>query len=82
MTAEEIKDKAQEIVNELNMAGGIASVFVPQYAAFIAIGKAMSQFIPGLAETVTRWIDGEEPTEDEVKDMLSKLAVLANPDLP
>lgn len=82
MTPAELKEQLEAIVAQLNQAGGIASAFVPQYAAFIAIGMAVDKLVPGMVADVAAWIEGSPPTEEEVADMAAKLAVLGDPNLP
>ncbi len=82
MTPEQTKDLLTNIVSDANEVGGIASMFAPQYAAFIAIGMAMDKQIPGLVSSVQAWIEGEDPTEEELIDHAAKLTVLSNPNAP
>lgn len=82
MTAQELQARLEAIIAGLNQAGSVAQVFLPQYAALIAIGQAVDVLLPGLAGDVARWIAGEEPSPDEKAELARKLSVLADPNLP
>lgn len=82
MTPEETKSLLDNIVAELNQAADFAGALDPAIIPFIVIGKAVSKQIPGLVSSVQNWVEGNPPTEAEKKELLAKLAVLGNPDLP
>ncbi len=82
MTPAELKTELENIINDINQGASIASVFAPQYAAFIAIGQAVDKLIPGLVADVDSWIQGVEPSDEEKADMASKLAILGDPKQP
>ena len=79
MTPAETKNLLTNIVNDINSVGGVASMLVPQYAAFVAIGIAMDKQIPGLVSSIQEWIEGSPPSDEELMDHAAKLAVLSDP---
>jgi len=82
MTPEQTKNILTNVVNEVNAVGGIAEMFTPQYATFIAIGMTMDRQIPGLVSSIQAWIEGNTPSDDELADHAAKLAVLSDPNAP
>jgi hypothetical protein len=82
MTPQELKAFLANIVAELNGVADFAGVLAPQFAAYIAIGKAIDTQIPGLAAMVDSWIQGNPPTPEELADFGAKLKVLNDPNLP
>ena len=82
MTPAEIRAQVQKVIDALEMGEGIAaSVFAP-IAPYVVLAKVVESQIPGIVEMVANWIEGAEPTDAEVQDMLAKLAVLGDPDSP
>lgn len=82
MTAEEVEALTNEIIAGLESGADMASVLAPQIIPFVLIGKAIDKVVPGLAGMITRWVDGNPPTEEEKADLRAKLAVLADPNNP
>jgi len=82
MTPEELKDLLDNIVTEVNSVADAAAGVDPALLPFIAIGKAIDKQIPGLAETIDKWIQGNPPTTEEKTLVLQQLSVLGNPNLP
>lgn len=82
MTAQEIEQLTNEIIAGLESGADMASVLAPQIIPFVLIGKAIDKVIPGLAGMITRWVDGNPPTDEEKADLQAKLAVLGDPNNP
>jgi hypothetical protein len=82
MTPAELKTLLDNIVTEVNGAADFAGALDPAIIPFIAIGKAVDKLIPGLAESVDNWIQGNPPTDAEKAELAQQLSVLGNPDLP
>lgn len=82
MTADEVKSLVQTIVTDLQAVSSLAAGVDPALVPFIAIGKAVSNQLPGLAGTVTAWIQGNPPTDPEVQTLLEQLSVLGDPKAP
>lgn len=82
MTPEELKQTVENVVVELGTVADIAAGVDPALVPFIAIGKAVSKQIPGLVEAVDSWLQGNAPTDAEKADLIQKISVLENPDLP
>ena len=82
MTPAEIRAKVQSVIDALELGEGIAAgVFAP-FAPYLVLAKVVENQIPGVVEMVANWIEGNAPTDAEIQDMLDKLAILGNPDLP
>lgn len=82
MTPAELRSLLENIVTQVNSAATFAEALAPQYAAFIAIGKAVDSQVPGLVEAVDNWIHGEPPTDLEKAELADKLKVLGDPNAP
>lgn len=82
MTPQEVEQLAAEIVAGLESGADMASVLAPQIIPFVLIGKAVDKVVPGLAGMITRWVDGNPPTPEELEDFKKKLAVLGDPNNP
>lgn len=82
MTADEVKSIVQTIVTDLQAVGSLAAGVDPALVPFIAIGKAVSNQLPGLAGSVTAWLEGNPPSDAEVATLLQQLTVLADPNAP
>ena len=82
MAPADLKQVLQNIVGEVNAVADIAAGVDPALLPFIAIGKAVDKSIPGLAEGVANWIQGNPPTDAELADFQAKLSVLSDPNAP
>jgi hypothetical protein len=82
MTSDELHDLLANIIAGLEAGADLASAIAPQLIPFIIIGKAVDKMVPDLAAQVQRWIDGNPPTQQELDEFQSKLAVLSDPDAP
>lgn len=82
MTADELKQTIDNVVNELNGVADFAGVLDPALLPIIAIGKAVDKQIPGLVAAVDNWIKGNPPTDTDKATLVQQLSVLGNPDLP
>ena len=82
MTADEVKNTVQSIVDDLDAVSTLAAGLDPALVPFLAIGRAVEKQLPGLAAAVTNWIQGNKPTPDEVQTLLQELAVLGDPNAP
>ena len=82
MSREELNNLLENILTGAETAASFAGVIAPEILPFIAMGKALETLVPGLADTMAKWIEGTPPTEEEKAELRAKLAVLGNPDLP
>lgn len=82
MTQQQIEDLAKQIADSIRSGLDITSIFVPAGAAWMVIGRAVASVVPDLASTVTGWIEGNPPTEEELAEFKRKLAVLTDPNNP
>ncbi len=82
MTPEELKSLLETIVSEAGAVADIAAGVDPALRPLIAIGKAVAAHIPGLVASVDAWIQGNPPTQSDKDDLLAKLKVLGDPNLP
>lgn len=82
MTQEQLDSLNLEISTAVDQAGNIIGVIDPALIPFIVLGKAVAKSIPGVVDVIQKWIAGTPPTDAERADLLAKLAVLSNPDLP
>lgn len=82
MTPAEIQTTVENIVSDLSAVSAVAAGVDPALVPLIAIGRSVASQLPGLAAAVTSWIQGNPPTDAEKADLLQKLSVLDNPNLP
>lgn len=82
MTSDQIKSVVQTIVNDLEAVGTLAAGVDPALVPFIAIGRAVSNQLPGLAQTVAGWMQGNPPTDADTTQLLQQLGVLGDPNAP
>lgn len=82
MNAIQTETLLKTIIDDLGVAADYISVLDPQIIPFITIGKAVGKLVPGLAEAVQNWIEGNPPTEAELAEFKAKLATLSDPNLP
>lgn len=82
MTNAEIEQLTNEVVLSLEFGADLASVFAPEIVPFVVLGKALDKTVPGLAGIVTRWVEGNPPTDEEKAVFKSKLATLSDPNNP
>lgn len=82
MTADEVKQTVQNIVDDVDAVASLAAGIDPALVPFLAIGRAVEKQLPGLAAAVTNWIQGNAPTEQEKQDLVKQLGVLGDPNAP
>lgn len=82
MTPAALRTLLDNIVTEIGSVADIGGGIAPQFLPAIVIGKAVAKQIPGLAEAVDNWIQGNPPTQAELDEKAAKLAVLDDPNLP
>lgn len=58
----------------------MAQIFLPQFTAFIVMGRAAAKAAPGLYEDVVKLLSKDEPTAEEKADLVRKLEALAHPE--
>lgn len=69
-----------EVNSAVNTAGAIASVIMPQYAAFIVLGQAIAKAMPELYDDVIRLLNKQEPTDEDTAELAKKIAALSAPE--
>jgi hypothetical protein len=82
MTSTEVKSIVTTIVTDLEAVSTFAAGVDPALVPFIAIGKAVANQLPGLAASVTNWLQGNPPADAEVATLLQQLGVLGDPKAP
>lgn len=82
MTPAELRAKVQAVIDGIELGEDSVGAVLKPIVPYIVVAKVIEDQIPGLVELVDNWIQGNPPTEAEAQDMLAKLAVLDNPDLP
>ena len=70
----------EAIAGAVESAVSVAQVFLPEYAAFFVLGRAVAKAAPGVYEDVVRLLEKAEPTEEEKEDLARKLKALASPE--
>ncbi len=82
MTNQQIEDFSTDLSATIKAGLDITSAFVPMGATWMLLGKAVATAMPGLAKTVTSWVDGNPPTDEELEEFKRQLAVLMDPNAP
>lgn len=82
MTTQQIDELAEQIGADIKTGLDITAIFVPETIPLVIIGRAVERLVPGLSKTVARWVAGNPPTDEELAELKSQLAVLADPDNP
>ena len=81
MTQEELQKLKDGIADAVRLGSGVATIVVPQYAAYIAIGKAVGLIAPDLVNDVIKFFEKDaEPTPEEVTALHEKIEWLMNPE--
>ena len=74
------ENKQTAVLEAVDAAAALAQVFLPQFTAFIVLGRAAAKAAPGLYEDVVKLLSKDEPTPEEKQDLARKLQALANPE--
>jgi hypothetical protein len=82
ISPENVKLILTQAVDYLDVGETIAAGVDPALIPFIAIGKAVESQIPGIAASITAWIEGNDPTSAEIDEHAKRLAVLSDPNAP
>lgn len=78
MSANETNSAA--VIEAVDAAANLAQIFLPQFAAYILLGKTLAKAAPELYADAVKLVSVEEPTEAEKADLARKLELLANPE--
>jgi hypothetical protein len=76
MTAEQVKQLTQDIVAGLETVEDIAAGIDPALKPFVLIGKAIENQAPGIAATITNWIEGNPPSDEDKNTLNDQLKAL------
>lgn len=82
ISPENVKLILTQAVDYLDVGATIAAGVDPALIPFLVIGKAVAQQVPGMAESIANWIEGNPPTQTEIDEHVRKLAVLSDPNAP
>lgn len=82
MTPQEIERLTTEIIGGLETGAAFIGLLAPEVIPFIVLGKAVDKVIPGLVGDISKWVEGNQPTLEEIDEFKKKLAVLADPNAP
>jgi hypothetical protein len=75
MTTEDVNKLIDEILEDVDNATTINETpgVDPKLVPMIIIGRAAEDMLPGLAEAVTKWIEGNMPTEEERNELVQQM---------
>jgi hypothetical protein len=76
MNADQVKQLTQDIVSGLETVEDIAAGIDPALKPFVIIGKAIENQAPGIAATITAWIQGNPPTDADKASLNDQLKAL------
>ena len=71
----------KNVEQAIDDAAALAQIFLPQFSAYIALGRVVAKAAPELYEDVLKLVGNAEPTAAEKAELLRKLEALANPDV-
>lgn len=74
------KPTITDLSEAVTRASTVAEIFLPEFAAYFVIGRALAAAAPGLYEDARKLVSAADPTEADKEELARKLHALANPE--